>query len=150
MEKEGCNPFSSNSLLGGTKNHPLTKAVVHHDQKRVKPRGKGEVCNKVTEYLVEREGTGRGDRSSRGVGRVSVYFVLLASSTNSDEGTDEGGEAGPPEVGSDQLMGFEEAWMASGGMVVAATENVAAKVAIRRDVDAAFIGEDTINVLPIG
>ena len=40
--------------------------------------------------------------------------------------------------------------MAGGGMVVAATENVAAKVAVRRDVNAAFIGEDTINVLSIG
>ena len=150
MEKEGCNPFGSNGLLGGTKNHPLTKAVVHHNQKRVKPRGKGKVCNKVAGYLAEREGTGRGDGSGRGVGRVSVHFILLASGTTSNEGTDEGGKAGPPEVGSNQLMGFEEAQMAGGGVVVAATENVMVKVAVRWDIDAAFIGEDTANVLPIG
>ena len=101
MEKERCNPFGRNSFLNGTKNHPLTKAMVHHDQKSVKSGGKGKVCNKVAGQLVEREGTGRGDGSGRRIGRVSVYFILLASGTTSNKGTDERGEAGPPEVGSD-------------------------------------------------
>ena len=39
--------------------------------------------------------------------------------------------------------------MAGGGVVVAVTENVVAKVTVRWDIDAAFIGEDTVNVLPI-
>ena len=91
MEKEGCDPFGGNGLLGGTKYHPLTKAVVHHNQKRVKPGGKRKVCNKVAGYLAERERTGRGDGGGRGVGRVSVYFILLASGTTSDKGADEGG-----------------------------------------------------------
>ena len=36
MEEQGREPFSSNGFLGGAENYPLSKAMVNHDQKRVK------------------------------------------------------------------------------------------------------------------
>ena len=36
MEEQECDPFSGNGFLGGAENYPLSKAMVNHDQKRVK------------------------------------------------------------------------------------------------------------------
>ena len=81
---------------------------------------------------------------------MHVYFVLLASGTASNKGTDKGGKARPPEIGSDQLLGFKEARMSRSCMIVTALENIAAKIISRWDIDTALKSEDAVNVLPIG
>ena len=46
-------PFSSDGFLSGAKNYPLHKAMVDHDQQRIKTRGSGGVSDKVTRDLLE-------------------------------------------------------------------------------------------------
>ena len=53
MEKEGSDPFSSDCFLSGAENYPLRKAMVDHDQQRVKAGGGGEVGDEVTGDLLE-------------------------------------------------------------------------------------------------
>ena len=48
MEKESCYPLSSDGFLGGAENYFLCKAMVNHNQKRVKTRRGGEVGDEVT------------------------------------------------------------------------------------------------------
>ena len=101
MEEEGGNSFCSNSLLCWAKNYPLTKAVVHHDQKRVKAGGDREVSDEVTGELTEGKGAGGRDGGSGWSGGMGVCLILLASGTSSDICMDERSEAGPPEFCSD-------------------------------------------------
>ena len=53
VEKEGSYPLSSNGFLSGAKNYPLHKAMVDHDQQRIKTRGSGKVGDKVTRDLLK-------------------------------------------------------------------------------------------------
>ena len=53
VEKECSDPFGSDVFLRGTENHPLSKPMVNHNQKRVKACRWGEVSNKVTRDLLE-------------------------------------------------------------------------------------------------
>ena len=142
--RSGCNSF-----LCRAENHPLTKAMVHHDQERVKTGGGGKVGDKVARNLTEGKRRGGGDGCGRRSSGVCVRFVLLTSCAASNKGTNIGCEARPPELGRDQLASFEKAGVASGGVVVAVAENVAAEIASGRDKDAAFIGEDAISILPV-
>ena len=149
MEEEGGDPLGCNSFLCRAENHPLTKAVVHHDQERVKTGRGGKVGDKVARNLMEGERRGEGDGRGRRSSGVCVRFVLLASRTASNKGTNIGSEAQPPEIGGDQLVSFEKAGVASSGVVVTVTENVAAEIVSGRDKDAAFIDEDAIRMLPV-
>ena len=36
VEEKESNPFSSDGFLGRTKNHPLSKPMVYHNQERIK------------------------------------------------------------------------------------------------------------------
>ena len=36
VEEKGGNPFCSDGFLRRAKNHPLSKSMVYHDQKRIK------------------------------------------------------------------------------------------------------------------
>ena len=53
MEEEGSYPFGGDRFLGGAENYPLCKAMIDHDQERVKARGGGEVSDEVTRDLLE-------------------------------------------------------------------------------------------------
>ena len=101
MEEEGGDSFCGDSLLCWAKNYPLTKAVVHHDQKRVKARGDGEVSDEVIGELTEEKGAGGRDGGSGQSGGMGVCLILLASSTSSDIHTDERSKARPPEFCGD-------------------------------------------------
>ena len=150
VEKEGGNSLSSDSFLRWAENYPLTKAVVHHDQERVKTHGGGKVGDEVTRDLTEGERGGGGNRSGGRSGGVRICLVLLTSGAASNEGANIGGEARPSKLGGDQLASFEETRMAHGGMVMTAAEDVAAEVARRGNIDATLISEDAIGVLPVG
>ena len=149
VEEEGGDSLGCNSFLCRAENHPLTKAVVHHDQERVKASGGGKVGDKVTRNLMEGKRRGGGDGCGRRSSGMCVRFVLLTSCTASNRGMNIGSEAWPPELGGDQLASFEKAGVASSGVVVTAAENVAAEIISGRDKDMAFIGEDAISILPV-
>ena len=63
VKKEGGNPFGGNGLFGGAENHPLTKAMVDHDQQRIKTVGRWKVSDEVARNLLEGV---RGRRFDRG------------------------------------------------------------------------------------
>ena len=80
---------------------------------------------------------------------MCVSFVLLAESTALNIAADIGSEARPTEFGSDQLASFQEAGVTGGLMIVATLEDGTAEGIVRRDIDAAFVREDTGFDLPV-
>ena len=54
VEEEGGYPLSGDRFLGGAENYPLSKAMVDHNQQRVKAKGNREVSDEVTGDLLER------------------------------------------------------------------------------------------------
>ena len=80
---------------------------------------------------------------------MSVGFVLLACCTAFDIVANIGSKAWPPEFGRDQLMGFEEARVTGGFMIMAALEDRTAEGIISRDIDTAFVSEDSGLNLPV-
>ena len=149
VKKEGSDSFGSNGFLGRAKNYPLSKPMVYHDQKRIKARGSGEIRDKIAGDLLKRaRGDGFNGRKG-GYGGVRVNLVLLANGTALDVAADEGSKAGPPEVGGDQLSGFQEAGVSSRFVIVATREDGAAEGVVGRDIDTAFIGEDAGLNLPV-
>ena len=149
VEEEGGDSLSCDGFLCRAENHPLTKAVVHHDQERVKTGGQGEVGDEVARDLMERKRGGGGDGcGGRGSG-MCVRLVLLTGCAASNEGANIRGEAWPPELGGNQLASLEEAGVASSGVIMTAAENITAEIASRRDIDTALMGEDAIRMLPV-
>ena len=149
MEKERCYSFGCDRFLSGAKNHPLTKAVVHHDQERIKPGGGRKICDEVAGYLAEGEG-GRGRDRGRGGGKgMGVRLILLADGAASDVGADVGGKTRPPELRGDELAGFKETGVARSRMIMATTEDGTSKVGVRWYINAALIGKDAVDMLPI-
>ena len=67
VEKEGCNSFCGDGFLRGTKNHPLSKPMVNHDQKRVEAIRRGKIHDEVTGNLLEWASGNRADRSKGGM-----------------------------------------------------------------------------------
>ena len=53
VEKECCYSFGSDCFLSGVENYLLCKAMVNHNQQRVKTRGRGEIGDQVTQDLLE-------------------------------------------------------------------------------------------------
>ena len=53
MEKEGSYPLGGDCFLGGAENYPLCKAMVDHDQQRIKTRGSREVSDQIIRDLLE-------------------------------------------------------------------------------------------------
>ena len=51
--KEGSNVCSGGGFHSWGENYPLCKAMVYHDQYRVKSRGEGKISDKVTQDLLE-------------------------------------------------------------------------------------------------
>ena len=72
MEEKGDYPFGGDRFLSGAENYPLHKAMVNHDQQRIKAKGGGEIGDEVTRDLLEgARGVGL-DWSERGDGGVCV------------------------------------------------------------------------------
>ena len=80
---------------------------------------------------------------------MSVGLVLLAFRTAFNVAADKESEAGPPEFGSNKLMGFEEARMSSKLVIMTAFKDGTVEGVISRDVDTAFVSEDSSFNLPI-
>ena len=72
VKEKGCYPFSGYGFFCGAENYPLHKAMVDHDQQRVKARGGGEVGDQVARDLLEGARHEKLDGGEQGNGRVSV------------------------------------------------------------------------------
>ena len=53
VNEESGDPFRSDGFLYGAENHPLSKPMVNHIQKRVKAIGRGKVSDEITGDLLE-------------------------------------------------------------------------------------------------
>ena len=53
VEEESCNSFCTDSFFHGTKNHPLSKPMVNHDQKGAKASRGQEIHDEVAGDLLE-------------------------------------------------------------------------------------------------
>ena len=149
-EKECSNAFSGDVLLRGTKNHPLSKPMVDHNQKGIKTGRRREVGDKVAGDLLERAGCGGADGGERRDGGVGIRLVLLAGGTAFNVFADVGGEAGPPELCRDELTGFQVAGVTSTLMVMATLENSVTEGVIIGDIDTTLVGQDARFDLPVG
>ena len=81
---------------------------------------------------------------------MCINLVLLAKGTSFDIVADKGSKAGPPELGGNQLSGFQEAGVSGGFMIVASCQDGAAEGVIGRDIDAASISKNSGLNLPVG
>ena len=89
---------SINGFGARNKDYPLHKAMVDHDQDRIKTRGGRKICDEVDRELAEGERSGGRDGMERRQGEVSINLVLLADCTAIDKVFDKGGKTGPPVV----------------------------------------------------
>ena len=53
MKEEIGDPFCGEGFLSGAENHPLSKSMADHDQKRVKVGREGEVHDEIAGDLLE-------------------------------------------------------------------------------------------------
>ena len=109
---------SINGFGAGNKDYPLRKAMVNHDQDRIKTRGGKKVCDEVDRELVEGERSGGRDGMERRRGGVSINLVLLADCTAIDKVFDKGGKTRPPVIAFKDGLHAEDAHMTreGGGM----------------------------------
>ena len=80
---------------------------------------------------------------------MGVGFVLLAGCAAFDISAGKGGKAWPPEFGSNKLVDFKKAGVASGFMIMTAGKDGAAEGVVGGNIDAAFVGEDARVHLPV-
>ena len=92
--------------------------MVDHDQKGIKTIRKGKVSDQITGDLLEGAGARGQNGEEWGSGRMGVDLVLLARCTPPDIAANVRSEARPPKLRGNQLASFENARMASGGMIV--------------------------------
>ena len=92
------------------------------------------MINKVTGDLLEGAGCGGVDGSEWGNSGMCVHLILLAGCTAFDVFTDVGGQARPPELGSDKLAGLQVARMSSSFIIMVTLEDGAVKGFIIGDI----------------
>ena len=113
MKEKGCNPLGGRCFLSRTENYPLCKAMVDHNQERVKARGGGKISDEVAGQLLEWTGGGGANGVKGGYCGMCISLGLLTISTSFDVFSYELGEAGPPVVGCHELAGLKVSRVAS-------------------------------------
>ena len=98
--------FCGDGFLSGAENHPLSKPMVNHDQKRVKAIEEGKVSDEITGDLLEQAGSNWANESEGGNGEMCVGFIFLTNGATFNIFMHEGSKAGPPKLGGNQLMGL--------------------------------------------
>ena len=81
---------------------------------------------------------------------MGIGFVLLARGTSMDITANVRGEAWPPKFRGNQLASFENARMASSGVIMVPSDDRVAKSSISGNVDASLVSQDTSIVAPVG
>lgn len=71
---------------------------------------------------------------------MGVSFVLLAEGAASDILADEGGKTRPPELGSDELTGFQVTRLTGGCMIVTTLDNGFAEIPLWGNIDIVLVG----------
>ena len=89
FEKEFGDSFGIDGRVTRSENDPFRKAVVNHDQQRIKTIRERQTGDKVNRELLKRAGAGGWQRGKGRDGWVGIYLHLLAESAASDEATDE-------------------------------------------------------------
>ena len=82
-------------------------------------------------------------------GGMCVGLVLLASRASLNVFVHERCEAGPPKFRGDKLVGFKVTWVASSFMIMAANKDGLSKRGIGGNVNASFVGENALGILPV-
>ena len=80
---------------------------------------------------------------------MHVGLVLLASCTSLNIFAHERCKARPSKFKGDKLAGFKVTWVASSFMIVAANKDGLLKRGIGRNVNASFVDENTLSILPV-
>ena len=127
----------------------VCKAMVDHDQQRVKAGGSGEVGDEVAQDLLERTRCMGFDRGERGDGGVRVHLVLLAHGTAFDVLAHKLRETGPPKLRGDELASLKIVRMTGGLMVMASCEDGTAEGVLRGNIDATLVGQDVVVEFPV-
>jgi len=100
VEEKGSDSFGGDGFLSGAENYPLSKAMVYHDQERIKACGGREIGDEIAGDLLEGS-RGRGfNRGKWRYGGVCVGFILLAGGAAFYVFSNVGCEARPPEFRS--------------------------------------------------
>ena len=81
---------------------------------------------------------------------MGIGFVLLARGTSVDITTNIRGEAWPPKFRGNQLASFENARVASSGMIMVSSDDRVAQSGICGNVDATLVSQDAGIVAPVG
>ena len=81
---------------------------------------------------------------------VCVGFVLLANCPPFNIFLHKGHKTRPPELGGNQMMGFQVAWMTGYFMVVAMSKDGLLEGGVGGDINMALVGEDSFGILPVG
>ena len=149
MEKESSYPFGSDHFLDGAENYLLHKAMVNHDQQRIKTREGREVGDKVTRDLLEGLGGTGLDQGERRNGGVCVQLVLLAHSTAFDVFLHKLHETQSSELSSNKLMSLEVSRMTSSLVGMTLGKNRVVEGTIRGHIDASFVYKDMIVEFPV-
>ena len=105
-------PGCTNGFATRSKNYPLSKAMVDHDQDRIESRGRRKVGDEVDRELLEWERGGGRYRTEGQSGGMGVDFVLLTDRTFINKMFDEGGKSRPPVVSLKDGLGVKDSHMA--------------------------------------
>ena len=80
---------------------------------------------------------------------MGIDFVLLARGTSVDITANVRGEAWPPKFRGNQLVSFENARMASSGMIMVSSNDRVVESGISGNVDVTLVSQDAGIVAPV-
>ena len=123
--------------------------MVNHDQKGIKTIRKGKVGDYIAGDLLKGVGAGGRNGEEWGVGRMGVDLVLLAGGTSLDITANVRGKAWPPKLQGNKLASFENARMASSGMIMVMSHDGVAQSSISRNIDTTLVSQDAGIVVPV-
>ena len=81
---------------------------------------------------------------------MGINFVLLAQGTSADITANVRGKAWPPKFRCNQLASFENARMASSGMIMVLSDNRVAESGICGNIDVTLVSQDASIIVPVG
>ena len=112
VKKELSDPGYINGFAARSKNYPLCKAMVDHNQDRIKSRERRKVGDEVDRELLEWESGGGWYRTEGWSGGVGVDLVLLTDRTSINKILDKEGKSWPPVVPFEDGLGAKDPHMA--------------------------------------
>ena len=121
-------------------NQPLSKPMVDHDQEGIKAGGRGKVGDEVTKDLLEGIGYRGANGGEQGNSGMCVCLILLTGCAAFNIFMNIRGQPRPPEFGSNKLVSFQVARVASGFVIVPMLEDGATNGFVIGDIDTTLVG----------